>query len=556
VRDAQAGSSGIQVSIQPESFRAAPGETAAFVINLENRSGEAQSQSLAVQGLPGAWTSLDFDERRRVFPGEQRSATLIVSVPADAAPDVIKFDVIARAGSAESTAAGTLEVLGAAGSAAEPPLAAAPVLPPAPQLSLSPGLIVWQDRTAGAGRVTLGVRNPGDTETEYTVSLEGLEAAWYTLPQRLRVPAGETLETYVALHPPARAGQGDYPFRLRVAVEGAPQVSAEAPGWLSVPAPAQPAPPPPPAEPVRRTAPAPGPTVTPPEVSLAPRTTFRFSPSETSAQAIVSVQNRSQLLERYVIRVEGIPPDWYGISAEEVTLEPGAREQIPLRLTPKLSAETPAGEYAFRVHVAPQRAPEAATEVGALIVIAGVAAFDARLAPVQVEGRRGNLTLSLINTGGVPLDLQVRGADPENHCRFRLPSALELSPGQEMNLPVGVSAKRNSLVGAPETFDFRLNISPKEGDPNAARLFNARFVHRPLMGYRTLFLALFVAGLAALVAVIIGFGSPKVGDAASWVGCQFDSDYRIDRSSIVTKDECGGDPRDVELDRWRLRRTQ
>jgi len=552
----QAGSSGVQVSIQPESFRAAPGETAAFVINLENRSGEAQSQSVSVRGLPDAWIWLDFDERRRVFPGEQRSATLIVSVPEDAAADLIKFDVIASAAGAQSTASATLEVLGAGGPGAAEPPASAPATPPAPQLSLAPGLIVWQDRTAGAGRVTLRVRNPGDTETEYTVSLEGLEAGWYTLTQRLRVPAGETLETHVALHPQAGAPQGDYPFRLRAAVENAPQVFAEAPGWLSIPAPAQPAPTPAASEPPRRSAPAPGPSVVPPEVSLAPRTTFRFTPSETSAQAIVSVQNHSQLLERYLISVEGIPLDWYGISAEEVTLEPGAREQIPLRLTPRLSAETPAGEYAFRVRVAPQRAPEAATEVGALIVISGVAAFDARLAPVQVEGRRGNLTLSLLNTGGVPLDLQLRGSDPEGQCRFILPASLELSPGQEMNLPVGVNAKRNSLVGPPETFDFRLNVAPQGGDPNSARSFNARFVHRPFMGYRTLFLGIFIAGLIALVAVIIGFGSPKVGDAATWIGCQFDNDYRIDRSYTATKEECGGDPRDVELDRWRLRRTQ
>ena len=564
---------------------AAPGDQTVFVITVENRSDSAQAQTVAVQGLPEAWCTLTFDEQRRAFPGEQRSATLAIAIPADAARDLMSFQVVARAGSDESSAALSLDLTDATPSPApepEPPVAVAapsPVLTPEPapepepvvapiapeppppplppQLFLTPALTVWRDSPDGSERVTLRVRNIGGAEVEYAVTVSGIAAAWFTHTPRLRVPPGETLETLVALHPPAGAARRDYPYRIKVEVEGFADAFAEAEGWLSLPAAAPtptaptPTPAPAPATPPRA-APPPAQRVQPPEISLAPGSTFQFNTSNDTRQSILSIQNRSQLIERYLIQVEGLPDDWFGLSISEVTLDPAARAQVPLRFTPHLNPGAPAGEYSGRVRVSPQRAPESATEIEVLLVIVGVAAFDARITPVMVEGRKQKISLTLQNTGAVPLDLNLTGWDPEGLCKFKMPPSVSLIPAQEMVMPIVVGAKRNGIVGPPETFDFRLTLSTP-GQPHNGRSFDARFVHKPLLGFRPLFLILFVLFLVTASALIITLGHNKVGDGVTWVGCKLDDKYQIARGFEEKKPECGGEPRDIALDRWRQR---
>src|SRR6266545_6850158 len=78
--------------------RVEPDSKAIYAFTIENRSDEAQSQSLELRGLAPQWFSIDFDERRICFPGEQRTATIVVSVPEGAARPVNQFRFVAKAG--------------------------------------------------------------------------------------------------------------------------------------------------------------------------------------------------------------------------------------------------------------------------------------------------------------------------------------------------------------------------------------------------------------------------------------------------------------------------
>ncbi len=159
----------LRLAVAPEIEHIGRGEQAVFLVTLENRSTEAQAQSIDVSGLPPAWYRIDFDARRRVFPGEQRSATLLVTVPADAPAGMLPFQVIARAGQAESQVACSLEVLAPgmqpqALSAAPPQpaaAAAAPAAPPVPpRVSLEPADVTWRGEAQGIERARVVVTNP------------------------------------------------------------------------------------------------------------------------------------------------------------------------------------------------------------------------------------------------------------------------------------------------------------------------------------------------------------------------------------------------------------
>ena len=553
-------SSHLHVESAPARVRAAPGERAVYAVTIENRSSDAQTQSLELLDLPQEWWSIEFDEMAVAFPGERRTATVTISIPLDAQPSLYSFRVIVKARGEASGVRCSLDVLAPTGAVPPPPAgpaieakARAKTEPPrAPGVSISPAHVTCKGGAAGEERLAVTVRNVGSRETQYSVSLVGLRTGWCTVPPALRVPGGEAREAQLRMHPPARAKLGDYPFKVRVAVDGHPNIAAEAEGTLTISRAEakptlQPGLPPTPGAGRPEEVSVPRTPVLPPEVSLTPRTSFRFGPGEVSAQAVINVQNKSKLIERYEIQVVGIPEEWFGLATTELRLEPGGNAQVPLRLTPRPGPGYPAGEYSFWVRVAPHRFPESFAEVGGLISIIGVPSFDARLAPAQSQGRKEKFKLTLVNTGSVPLSLWMEGSDPGGMCRFKFPPPPSLDPGEEAVVPVWVGARRNGLLGPPQALDFRLRVMPAGGESTAAKSFDARFIHQPFLSFRLTSLSLLLALLATILGTIFAIGPPRIGDGLTWLSCLGDDDYQIERKGFVfLKQACGGAPEDAQ----------
>ena len=529
------------VSCDPPQQRSEAGAKAIYAITLENRSNEAQTQSIEVRGLPLGWCAIDFDERRACFPGEQRSATLIISVPEGTESGRNEFQIVARASGEQSGVRCALEVE-ASEPSPTPSSEPAELLPSVPGVSLIPLDAVWTEQL-GDQRLTLTVRNVGSSEAQYAITLTGLPAAWYTLPSSQRVPAGEAIAVELRLHPPAGAQVGDHPFKVRVAIEGRPELATEIEGRLSVAISE-------PSAPQRPTSPRPtqqphapqttGEPVRPPGLALLPGSTFRFGPGEVSSQATLTVQNASNLIEHYEVRVEGIPHEWFTLATPEIRLDPGAIQQVHLRLTPRPGRGFPAGDYPFRVRVAPLRFPDSFSEVGGTIVIIGVPAFDARLVPLQAQGRKEKFKLTLANTGTVPLSPWMEGSDPNGMCKFKIPPPPNLDPGDEAVVPIWVGARRNGLIGQPETLDFRIRVTPAGGESTSAKSFDARFGHQPFLSPRFAFYTLLAGLITTIAGIIFALGPSRVSDGITFLDCQRDSSF-VDRSinKPIIKNGCG-----------------
>jgi hypothetical protein len=294
-------------------------------------------------------------------------------------------------------------------------------------------------------------------------------------------------------------------------------------------------------------APAGGAPAMPPEVSIGPRTTFRFGPGEVTAQATVTVSNQSRLIERYQIFVRGIDEEWYQLAQNDVSLQPGGSIQVPLRLTPRIGAQFPAGDYSFRVRVAPLRYPDSFGEAAATLSIAGVASFDARLTPAQTTGRKEKFKLTLVNTGGVPLSPWVEASDPQGMCKFKYDAPSNLEVGQEMVVPIWVGSTRQGFAGQTKTFDFRLRVSPAGGGTSSARSFEARFVHQPFLSGRMFLWSILVAIVAAIVGMLFVIGFSSVGRAATAIKCGFDDDHQeFPKGPVLIKERCDGAPTSLQ----------
>ena len=626
----------IHVSITPETQTVKPGQQAAFVVSVENTSQEGQAQSMELTGLPDAWYTIEFDTRNRAFPGERRSANIVISAPENAHGGTYEFTVAVLAGAIESSIKAAVEVPAAppepvfvapepepepepepvAVSQPEPepepvvldapevtdapevldapevveepvaveepvieeppvvetppvveapPVIATPVVQPVyvpPLVTLEGGLIIWRGKGQAAERKLLTIRNPGDDETDYVLQVEGLDGPWYSLLASARIGSGQELRTDLTIHPPEGARQQDYPFRVVVRVDGQPNLRGEASGWLSLPSGAAPAPvaaPSPaasPVEPAAAPAAPPADRVSPPDVVLSPRTTFRFGAGESVAQAMITVTNRSRMRERYRVVINGIPEDWYRLSDTDVRLDPGENAQVPLRINPVTGPGLPAGEYEFLIRAVPDGMPDHYGEALGLISITGVAKYDARLEPLQAEGGRKDFTVKVLNTGDMPLRIVLEPSDVENRCKFKVPPPRPLEPGQEGYIVMKVGAKRNGFVGPRETFDFRVRIRNEEGEAQTAReSFDGRFVHKPKLPWRGVFLTGFFCALIGFIFLLVWLASPAFESAANWVGCQLDDDYRLSSDvAPVEKEECGGKTREEELDIWQKNR--
>ncbi|HEU0074666.1 MAG TPA: hypothetical protein VFS30_11730 [Dehalococcoidia bacterium] len=538
----------LHLDVSPDSQRVERGNEVVFLVTLENRGREAQAQSLTVSGLPSEWCTLEFDTRRRVFPGERRTASLLVQVPASVNAEYHDFAITAKAGAAESTAACKLEVTVPGQVAPQPP---APEPPPPtarpPALSLSPTDVTWRGEAQGEETLRLSVRNVGTEDSVYNVLLEGLPEHWYTLDAQVSVPGARATDVQLKINPPAQARQGNYTLTIAATLQSDSSVRGEVRGTLTIAAPE------PVSAPQRTVAPVSipetrevehtGPPVMPPRVTLGPRTTFRFGPGEVTAQATITVENQSTSIERYLIMVRGIDEGWYEMDNREVSLQPGASIVVPLRLMPRTGGQFPAGDYSFRVRVAPYQFPDAYAEQVGTLAIAGQVSFDARVTPNRRTGRKEKYKLTLLNTGGLPFSPWLEASDPHGMCKFKYNAPSSLDVGEEAVVPIWVGATRQGFAGRPLTLDFRLRVSPAGGGSSSARTFDASFIHQPFLGQRMFIWFMGLAVIAAIVGVLFVIGFSSVESAVTSIKCGFDDDYQeVPGGPVLVKEECGGAP--------------
>ena len=463
--------------------------------------------------------TIAFDEAREALPREQRNAIVTIAAPEGSQTAAMRFRAIARAGEEMSVTDCVVEVSGTTPEVDEL-VEELDQRPPPPGLALAPAEASLEAGGEANAELRLTVRNVGTRETVYSLALGGFEPTWYELPAQLRVAAGETIDTQLLLHPTVSAGDGVYPFMIRAVVDAFPDVMSDITGELTILAPS--AVPTEPAEAApsqaRATAAA---AIAPPELTLGPETTFRFGPGEITSDAAVGVENRSRLLEGYTISVEGLPDGWYALPVREIRLDPGATQQLVLRLTPKPGSQHPAGDYPFRVRVTPHGSTDGFAEVGGLISVEGTTAFDALVAPLQGQGRREQYKVTLRNIGTQPVGLLIEGSDPGGMSRFDYPPPPTLEPGEERVLPVKVGIRRNRFVGKTNSYDFGLRVLPAGGESSSARTFDARLVHQPYMTVRMLKWTLIIALVVIIIGIVIGIGFGRLPDASSWFRCRF-----------------------------------
>jgi len=229
-------------------------------------------------------------------------------------------------------------------------------------------------------------------------------------------------------------------------------------------------------------------------------------------EVTLTIQNFSEIVDRYQVAVDGVDPSWVSISRTEVSLFPKDQDQVRITLQPPAGTEARAGSYDLRIQVTSQENPAERTTTAFALVIGAQATLDVAIRPQKQSSlKQGVFTLQMANAGNTDLTLQLSATDPEEGCIYTFtPPQVRVPAGQSQVVQLLVQPKAPLTGKTTKTFSFTVTARPA-GDPKLARQVQGQW--EQLAPKRRRIWPFVVAGAVALVAiaaVAIALAWPKI----------------------------------------------
>jgi len=223
-----------------------------------------------------------------------------------------------------------------------------------------------------------------------------------------------------------------------------------------------------------------------------------MEPGAAPVEVVVTLQNKSDVVEQYTLEVEGLDTEWYTAPVTSVGLFPQDRDQVRLTLHPPKRPGQKAGTYPFRVVVRARGGAEAESAEG-ILDVRGFAVYRVDLTPRRITARgQGAYRLTVTNSGTVDVRLGFEGRDAEETCRIKFPKGAEavIAAAAKTDLPVIVQPRKRPWIGPEQSYDFTLSARPIDarGEPQVVA---GQFTHKPL------FRKLPVGGLVKFAAIAL-----------------------------------------------------
>jgi hypothetical protein len=190
---------------------------------------------------------------------------------------------------------------------------------------------------------------------------------------------------------------------------------------------------------------------------------------EPGGEAVVTirVRNTGRVVDQFALQVLGDPSGWAAVEPPTLSLFPGAEETATIRFAPPRISTVAAGERPFGVRVVSREDPEGvAVEEGSVVV----GAFRQTSAELVPRNSRGSYAatheLAVDNNGNVPVEVFVRGTDPDAALTFRnRPPSLSIGPGRAGFVRVRVTARSLFLSGPARSHPFQLQVGSADQPP-------------------------------------------------------------------------------------------
>ncbi len=214
--------------------------------------------------------------------------------------------------------------------------------------------------------------------------------------------------------------------------------------------------------------------------SLSP-TALQVQAGVTPVQTTLQIQNLGEIVDKFLVEIEGLDEAWYSRSASSIALMPQATDQVQISFHPPKKKGVKSKEYPFAVTVRSQSRPEEATSIVAQLEVLPSIDFKLGVHPHRVSCRRkGTYQIKLDNTGVTDTTFVLDATDLDEGLRFRFKTDnREITAWKTVEVPMIARPKRGSMVGERKRYDITVIATTAEGNTQS---INCELYHNPFIG--------------------------------------------------------------------------
>lgn len=213
-------------------------------------------------------------------------------------------------------------------------------------------------------------------------------------------------------------------------------------------------------------------------LTIAPKTLSITPGQPVTAQ--ITLTNMGSTVDWFTPEVEGVPPEWVQGSGQEVQLNPGMQDTVPLIINVARNPINRAREYPVTIRARSREQPQQFSSTRASWTVQPFKEDALRLEPRRAVGRgKAVYSLALRNGSNLAARYTLSGDDDEQQLSYQFQyNPVDLDVGQEARIPLRIETKRH-LIGREARVPFQLHAGPINSAPT--QTVPGEFVNRPLL---------------------------------------------------------------------------
>lgn len=232
--------------------------------------------------------------------------------------------------------------------------------------------------------------------------------------------------------------------------------------------------------------------------------------------ATLVVQNRGQTVDQVTISTPDLPPAWVRISRPQLTLVPGAKDEVTIVLQPPRAPESTGGETPLAVAVVSREHKREVRVLGKFTILP----FDAFALALQPPRGTGKFEVVAENQGNTPATYTLAASQAGQALDLKLAAdSVDLEPGEKRAVALHAGPRKRSLFSRTEAQSFQVDATPaRAGAPGATITGQLAEIEAPLRFWKPIAAA--IVGLAAVGAIAyavtqVDFGGSGGSQAAA-----------------------------------------
>jgi uncharacterized membrane protein len=224
----------------------------------------------------------------------------------------------------------------------------------------------------------------------------------------------------------------------------------------------------------------------------------------------IQLQNLGEIVDKFLIEVEGVEAEWYSRSASSLALMPQSTGQVQISFQVPKKKGIKARIYPFAVIIRSQTTPDDVTIINGNIEVLPFIDYKLKIAPYRVScHRKGTFRIGLSNTGTTDAHIDLEATDLDEGLKFKFKNKeLVLSAWDSVEIPVIAKPKKGGLIGEKKRYDITITAHEAAGNPQTA---NCELYHNPLVSswktiFRVIRILIFIAIIVAIIVLVIKWG--------------------------------------------------